>query len=284
MEIKIFATTQKEYEKNGNDAKGIDLVLPMDNNDLENLLICFTEGDVDNIHNPDYWTIVSFEYDFIANIKLAECTDIFAINNMAQQIEDLSSYDEERLASIMDGMGYNSIYEILEYLEKLDNVIFYPNMSLRDVANNIIEEHCALPETTKRYFDFDAYASDLGYEGYIETKWGVIYEQTNIADWQNCEQRIKELEKQLAEKDKLINDYADEHAILQYKIASLVVKEIKAEEFAIEQLKKMENDLLDISNGWWLCFKDGTQYMTHRELEGCLKEVINKQKGEIENE
>lgn len=175
MEIKVFITTQKAYEKNSSDVKGLDLVLPMTNKDLENLLIWLAEGDVNIIHNPDDWTIVNFQHDFITDIKLAECTDIFAINNMAQQIEDLSSYDEERLAAIMDGMGYNSIYEILEYLEKLDDVIFYPNMNLRDVAHKMVEECDGLPETAKRYFDYDSFTKDLGYDGYIETKWGVIY-------------------------------------------------------------------------------------------------------------
>lgn len=176
MEIKMFVTTQKEYEKNSDGVKGVDLVLPMDNKDLENLLIWLADGDVSIIHNPDNWTIVKFEHNFITDIKLAECTDIFAINNMAQQIDDLSSYDEERLASIIVGMGYNSIYEILEYLEKLDNVTFYPNMTLRDIAHKMVEECNNLPETAKRYFDYDSFARDLEYDGYIETDWGVIYE------------------------------------------------------------------------------------------------------------
>lgn len=94
--------------------------------------------------------------------------------------------------------------------------------------------------------------------------------------WEIMEKN-QDLEKQLAEKDKLINDYADEHAMLQYKIADLAVKEIKAEDFAIEQLEKVKYEFFDISNGWWLCFRDGTQYMTHRELEGCMREVIDKQ-------
>lgn len=96
--------------------------------------------------------------------------------------------------------------------------------------------------------------------------------------------RSNDLVLKLAEKDKLINEYADEHAMLQYKIADLVVKEIKAEDFAIEQLEKVKYNFLDISNGWWLCFKDGTQYMTHRELEGCLREVIDNQIKELKGE
>lgn len=64
------------------------------------------------------------------------------------------------------------------------------------------------------------------------------------------------LKQELADKDKLINDYADNLAMLQCKIADLDVKEIKAEDFAIEQLEKVkqwcskyEEDLIDYEDG-----------------------------------
>lgn len=68
--------------------------------------------------------------------------------------------------------------------------------------------------------------------------------EKQLADVKNsCDyymKRSNDLVLKLAEKDKLIKDYADEHAMLQYKIADLVVKEIKAEDFAIEQLEKVK--------------------------------------------
>lgn len=52
------------------------------------------------------------------------------------------------------------------------------------------------------------------------------------------DKRIADLEAKLAEKDKQIGVYAVEHGMLQRKIADLVVKEVKAEDFAIEQIQK----------------------------------------------
>lgn len=51
--------------------------------------------------------------------------------------------------------------------------------------------------------------------------------------------------------------------------------------FCIEKLEKVKDDFFDISNGWYLCFRDGTQYMTHNELEGCVKEIIDNQIKEL---
>lgn len=74
-------------------------------------------------------------------------------------------------------------------------------------------------------------------------------------------QRIAELEKQLAEKDKLIGVYADEHAMLQCKIADLAVKEIKAEKFAINILEELDgssnyiNSKLDFECGFYISQK-----------------------------
>lgn len=68
--------------------------------------------------------------------------------------------------------------------------------------------------------------------------------------------RIADLEKQLAEKEKLLDEFIDKRAMLQRKIADLVVKEIKAEDFAIEQLEqvkqwcsKYEEDIIDKEDG-----------------------------------
>jgi hypothetical protein len=46
-------------------------------------------------------------------------------------------------------------------------------------------------------------------------------------------------------------------------------------DFAVEQLERVRDGFFDIANGWWLCFKNGTQYMTHNELEGCWREIFN---------
>ena len=48
-------------------------------------------------------------------------------------------------------------------------------MSLEDVAYEIVDECYDLPDIAQRYFDYKAFARDLGFDGYTETENGVIY-------------------------------------------------------------------------------------------------------------
>ena len=152
---------------------------------------------------------------------------------------------------------------------------------------------------------------------------------TIIAQWQDCEQKVKELEKQLAESERQYQEYRqivkkdikkeiDERMRDTIKEFNLDISQLKQQlaeseqeieelrfkernifplvkkleqkvdqdktDFAIECLEKVKYDFFDISNGWWLCFRDGTQYMTREELEGCVREVIDKQIQELKGD
>jgi antirestriction protein len=47
-------------------------------------------------------------------------------------------------------------------------------MDLEEVAEELINECYDLPEFALRYFDYEAFARDLSFDGYTETKYGVI--------------------------------------------------------------------------------------------------------------
>lgn len=53
---------------------------------------------------------------------------------------------------------------------------------------------------------------------------------------------------------------------------------------AIECLEDVRDSILDISNGWWKCFKDGNQYMTSTDLQGCIEEIIDQKISELKGE
>ena len=55
--------------------------------------------------------------------------------------------------------------------------VFYPGQDLEDVAYNLADEWLEndnTPDFIKRYFDYEAFARDLSFDGYTETKYGVI--------------------------------------------------------------------------------------------------------------
>jgi hypothetical protein len=108
------------------------------------------------------------------------------------------------------------------------------------------------------------------------------------------QQREKILEQQLAEKEKELENYklcrcvscTNEYEFMLEGLVEDLEKQIDKDnqaktDFAIEQLEKVKDDFFDVGNGWWLCFRDGTQYMTHNELEGCVKDVIDNQIKEL---
>lgn len=106
------------------------------------------------------------------------------------------------------------------------------------------------------------------------------------------DRQIADLEAKLAEKDKEIETIKDTHIYRFYlhedKVQDVYMTDVMLKvfnqdkiSFCIEQLEKVKDSFFDIANGWWLCFRDGTQYMTHNELEGCVREIFDNQIEEL---
>lgn len=89
-------------------------------------------------------------------------------------IDDLNEF-----AELEEDEEFNALMEVVDYQEAKDiyeneSYTYYAGMKLSDVAYWIVDECYDLPEIAKRYFDYDAFASDLGCDGYYETESGVI--------------------------------------------------------------------------------------------------------------
>lgn len=164
--IKVFVNTWGNYNTNGADF-GEWLYLPMDMDDLEDTLKEIAENMGDG--SPE-WFINDYETNGLG-IEIDENEDIFELNNLAERLENLDNYDREVLEAIIEATGYN----VKEAIENIDNCIYYSGMSLEEVAEEIIKDCYDLPEFALRYFDYEAFARDLGFDGYTETSTGVIY-------------------------------------------------------------------------------------------------------------
>ena len=167
--LNIFVNTWGNYNENGADG-GQWVTLPMDPEELEEVLenIAALIGD-----NDPEWAIHDYEWTTEIELdEISEYANIFKLNEMCNDLDDLEEWEAEEIAAAVEAWGYT-------FAEALDRhqrgcFVFYPGSDLEEVAEEIINECYDLPEFALRYFDFEAFARDLRFDGYEETKYGVI--------------------------------------------------------------------------------------------------------------
>ena len=125
--------------------------------------------------NEYYEEIFFSDWECDFDTGLGEFEDIETINELAEQLEWVEHYAEEsKLESYIEATGAT----LREALDNLDDAIFYPGYTLEEVAEEIIQD-CYdlknLPDIFTRYFDYEAFAQDLRFDGYTETDNGVIF-------------------------------------------------------------------------------------------------------------
>ena len=168
--LNVFMNTWGNYNENGADG-GAWISLPMDEDDLQEALdnLAAAMGDED----PE-WAIHDYEWNGPELFPVGEMDDVFDINSDLTEVEDFDDYDLEKLALIIDEIGYN----FQAALNAMDDAIFYRGQTLDDVAYGLVEETIFdrdTPEVFRRYFDYEAFARDLSFDGYYETPAGVLY-------------------------------------------------------------------------------------------------------------
>lgn len=138
------------------------ITFPIDEDDLQEVL--------DRIGiNAQYEEFFFTDWDCDIATGLGEYESIAAVNELAEALEE---QDEELIAAIIEATGY----ALDEAIRIADDCVFYKHMSLTDVAYDIVEEcYPELGEFALRYFDYEAFARDLSFDGYTEISNGVIY-------------------------------------------------------------------------------------------------------------
>lgn len=170
--LNIFVNTWGNYNENGADG-GQWIELPMDADELEEVLenIAAHIGD-----NDPEWFIN--DYEWTSEMELGDVHEMDNIqewNDLCNDADNLEEWEMEEIAAAIEAYGY-SFREAMERQQR-GCFIFYPGQDLEDVAYELVEE-CYFtkdtPDLFKNYFDYSAFARDLGFDGYTETKWGVI--------------------------------------------------------------------------------------------------------------
>jgi len=171
--LKVFMNTWGNYNENGADG-GEWITLPMDADELSETLERIAEamGDTD----PE-WFINDYEWvGDIDLVEIGEHENLNTLNEELGELADLEDYEVEEIAAVIEAFGY-SLQEAKE-LQAQGSIILYRMMDLSDVAEELVED-CYFtkdtPDIFRTYFDYEAFGRDLGFDGYTETSWGVVY-------------------------------------------------------------------------------------------------------------
>ena len=172
--LDIFVNTWGNYNTNGADG-GKWISLPMEEDELHEVLgnIAKLMGD-----NDPEWTIHDYEWTSEIELRsISEYESITALNQELLDMEVFNEYELEEIVAAMDAFGYE--FAEASYRQQKGYFTFYSGMDLEEVAEEIVND-CYFtkdtPEILTRYFDYEAFARDLGFDGYVETKYGVIYD------------------------------------------------------------------------------------------------------------
>lgn len=164
--ISVFLNTWGNYNENGAD-NGFWVNLPCD---LEAELEKLAESTGEEV---DEMEVFINDTDININgLEIGEYDNIKELNELAGQLESLDEYDLEKVGAIVEAYGA----DLKEAIDDIDNYTYYSGKTLEKVAYEIVEECYELPEIAQRYFDYEAFARDLGFDGYTETTNGVIYQ------------------------------------------------------------------------------------------------------------
>ena len=169
--LNLFVNTWGNYNENGADG-GQWITLPMEEDELEEVLENIAALMEDN--DPE-WFINDYEWTIDTELgDVHEMDSILEWNERCQEADDLEEYEAEEIAAAMEAYGY-TFAEAYERQQR-GCFVFYAGRDLQEVAEEIADE-CYLynaPEFLARYFDYEAFARDLSFDGYTETRYGVI--------------------------------------------------------------------------------------------------------------
>ena len=154
--LKIFISNLKEY----NNGKIIGEWVSLPCEGLEEVLNKISNNGNDELFISDYETDIS-------NLKISEYDDILQLNEIAEEIDNLS--DDELIAFQAYLEQYaNNMEQALEEVRQGNYRIYYNCDNMENVAYQAVNESGLLdgvPEELKVYFDYEAYGRDLSING-----------------------------------------------------------------------------------------------------------------------
>lgn len=128
--------------------------------------------------NEEYeeYFISDYETD-IEGLKIGEYENLEELNELAERYESLDEYEQDAVKAIIEAY-YNDLSEALDIVEEERCTLYSDCNSLEDLAEAFVDEGLfGSPRdmgNLVNYIDYERLGRDLGFDGYIETSYGVI--------------------------------------------------------------------------------------------------------------
>jgi len=115
--------------------------------------------------------IADYETPF-SNFTINRDDDIYKLLEIEEQLIDLSPLEMDKVNYLLSWENY-PIQKALSYYDDVD---YYPDMSLVELAQQFVDNgvYGKIPDNIRCYIDYEAIARDLEIEGFVETKEGVF--------------------------------------------------------------------------------------------------------------
>ena len=101
-------------------------------------------------------------HDYEAPFNISEYEDLDKLNTIAEKYQELDDQDIKKINYLIDNNG--STFD--EAIEKYEDVDLYEDMSLEDMAYELVENGCfgEINPTIANYIDYEAIARDLSFD------------------------------------------------------------------------------------------------------------------------
>ena len=174
MEINGYVANLGKY--NEGQFVGEWVTFPVDEDEWNETLERIGISDEPDENGKIYEEYFFADWDCGCDFGFGEYEDVERVNEIAERCDNLNSFEEEALESLID---YD--FDPEEALDEIDDgdVLFYFNCdTMEDVAYEIVEQTgmlAGVDDTIARYFNYEQYGSYLDATGtFIPTKTGYI--------------------------------------------------------------------------------------------------------------
>lgn len=163
MEIRIWLGDLGAY--NEGRLVGEWLSLPMDAKELATKVALYSQDGLGDYFIADWEVPAAF-----ASI-VGETVRPVVINDWAERLSDLNDHDLARAGYLV-----SNGHDLSDALDSYEGVNFYPMQTLKDVAEQLVDDGLFgdIPKSLVNYIDYDAIARDMQHDGYEETAEGVF--------------------------------------------------------------------------------------------------------------